>query len=147
MSETSRAGIVIGFNTGALPGWFMVTIDAQIIGRSESWGKYLTWQGGRYALAHGEELGRRLKEGDIVQIYNLSLRVIAPEFYAGAGSDRWIVARANDPSGELKVLARSITMPLVRFVYRCEAAVMAFRLKYHEGMNARFTAWVAAKVL
>lgn len=123
-----------------------MTADAQLFLRTEPWGRYVEWKGGHYAEFYGDEIGRA-RVGDVVSVYNLRLRLIAQKISVGTYRDVYYVARANDPIAELKVLANTVSLVTLKFIYRCESAVMAFRLKYNPNSEARFTSWLAKRIL
>lgn len=126
-------------------------IDAELLCYREPWGTRAEWKGGRYATtgrtffrfhnAWPPTIGQQIKVGGI------TVQVVERQWSESRMFDTWIIARAEDPVAWLRGRYRQVVYNGLHFILRCEAAVMAFRLKYNEGEQARFTAWVASKLL
>lgn len=126
--------------------------SAQIICRREPYGDICRWEGDARAIAHvsreafidgdGYPL-RTLTTGSIHKIGTLKVRVITPVVVTGNAQMDCAAVMLESPHAQLYQLYREKAESIVRFVRRCEIAVLAFRLELREGQRLNFTVRVA----
>jgi hypothetical protein len=127
---------------------------AEILCRRTNYGDVCEWKGARKAVAkvYGDvlthQLGtKRIKVGDVFSLGRLRLRVVRwPLCTAGAAMDDAAVM-LESPHAQLYQLYREKAESIVRFVARCESAVLAFKGNLSEGQLLTATAKIADRIL
>lgn len=131
-----------------------MNINAEIICRKEKYGTVCEWKGGRKDVAQvfGDAMvylsgTKQIKVGDVFSLGRLRLRVVQwPMVFGGVYMDAAAVM-LESPHAELYQLYREKAEGLVRFIARCEMAILAFNGKLREGQPLTFTARLADKLL
>lgn len=126
-------------------------IDAEITARKEDYGPVATWKGPQHgaALVNPEVLtilndNRRVKVGEVYDVGRLKVRVVVFPYFSTPGA-KWDDAAVmlESPHAQLYQWYRERAEKIVRFVRRCEMAVLAFRERLQEGQRLNFTAKIA----
>lgn len=128
---------------------------AEVLCHRTDYGDVCEWKGTRKAVAkvYGDTIARqlethRIKTGDVFTLGRLRLRVVQWPLYAsmGAGCDAAAVM-LESPHAQLYQLYREKAESLVRFIARCEMAVLAFKGTLRESQLLSFTAKIADRIL
>lgn len=132
-----------------------MNINAEIICRKEQYGAVCKWKGPRRGVAkiYGDVIAeslqtKRIKTGDVFAFGRLRFRIVQWPLYgsAGMGMDAAAVM-LESPHAQLYQLYREKAESLIRFIARCEIAVLAFQGNLSEGQQLSFTARLADKLL
>lgn len=133
-------------------GMVVMKYQAEIICRKTEYGPVCEWKGSRRDVAafYLEDLypfigdGRALSLGEVFSFGRLRLRVVDT-------SQSYMAARVSvmleSPDAQLYWLYREKTEGLLRFIRRCELAVLAFRGTLRMGQQLSFTSRLADKLL
>lgn len=132
-------------------------MDSEIICRREPFGVVCEWKGDQRhgtALVYGDIVHRAKRENlfvddeqKVLKWGGLKLRVLGMRITDyGAYTDSWYV-KLDNPHSQLYALYREKVEKFLRFIMRCEAAVMAFRLESIEGGRMELTHKLATKLL
>lgn len=131
-----------------------MNINAEIICRKEPYGTVCEWKGGRKDVARvfGDVIVHQLKTehiktGDVFNLGRLRLRIVQwPMIFSSVYMDSAAVM-LESPHAQLYQLYREKAEGLVRFIARCEMAVLVFNGKLREGQLLSFTVRLADKLL